>query len=87
MTFRGDLNVTKMAVQPSNSLVLVIILLVSISNHGSISHRLGAMDVESFCYNGQRTDGHALSDKGDAARVVALTRRTAPAVSKATPQV
>ena len=49
-------------------------LLVSLSNYGSISHRLGAMDVESFCYNGQRTtdNRHALSDKGDAARGVAL---------------
>jgi hypothetical protein len=49
-------------------------LLVSLSNYGYISHRLSATDVESFCYNNGRTDRHALSDKGEAARGVALKK-------------
>jgi len=40
---------------------------VSVINY-AISHRLGAMDVESFFTD----NGHALSDKGEAARGVAL---------------
>jgi len=47
-------------------------LLVSLSNYGSISHRLGAMDPQSFCYRRTTDNRQALSDKGDAARGVAL---------------
>ena len=65
---------------------------MSLSNYGSISHRLGAMDVESFRHVGQRTDNgrtdgrtdngrtdrHALSIKGNAARGVALKTSVLP---------
>ena len=53
----------------------VKILSVFRSNHGSISHRLGAMDAESFQYTDdtqQTTDRHASSDKSEAANGVAL---------------
>ena len=51
---------------------------VFLSNHGSMSHRLGATDPQSFCYgqrtsDRQRTDNrHAQADKGEAAHGVAL---------------
>ena len=46
-------------------------LLVSLSNYGSISHRLGAMDPQSFRHD-DNNNRHERSDKGEAVHGVAL---------------
>ena len=46
---------------------------MSLGNYGSISHRLGAMDPQSFYHDDIQTDNRrARPDKGEAAYGVAL---------------